>query len=155
MAALNVDKTGLSRLISVAVKIPRDVIEAVGPAPKIGRDRWTDLVVKLESAKSLDPVQEALITEEFAAADTNGRFEIVLRATQLRRAKARPSGRRLTNSEGKPIGKIERAGKGARLTLTEASFADFLAEHLPRLHAEWRTAGYDDPTRGGTATTGR
>ena len=44
MAALNVDKTGLSRLISVAVKIPRDVIEAVGPAPKIGRDRWTDLV---------------------------------------------------------------------------------------------------------------
>ena len=39
MAALNVDKTGLSRLISAAVKIPRDLIEAIGPAPKVGRDR--------------------------------------------------------------------------------------------------------------------
>src|SRR5215204_5507283 len=113
MAALNVDKTGLSRLISVAVKIPRDVIEAVGPAPKIGRDRWTDLVIKLENAKSLDRVRDALIRDEFVTADTNARFEIILRASQVPRAKAKPHGRRLTNSEGKPIGKIERAGKGA------------------------------------------
>jgi ParB family transcriptional regulator, chromosome partitioning protein len=155
MAALNVDKTGLSRLISVAVKIPRDVIEAIGPAPKIGRDRWTDLVVKLDSAKSLDRVRDALIRDEFVTADTNARFEIILRASQVPRAKAKPHGRRLTNSEGKPIGKIERAGKGARLVLNEGSFADFLAEHLPRLHAEWRTAEYDDHARGGATTTGR
>jgi len=39
MAALMIDKTALSKLISVAIKIPEDVLIAVGPAPKAGRDR--------------------------------------------------------------------------------------------------------------------
>lgn len=143
MAALNVDKTGLSRLISVAVKIPREVIEAIGPAPKVGRDRWTDLVTKLEGGKASADVQETLKGDAFAAAGSDERFEMVLAAVQVprKRTKASPTGRPITDPEGKPIGKMERAGKGARLTLAEASFADFLAEHLPRLHAEWRTAG--------------
>ena len=42
----HVDKTGLSRLISVAVEVPREVIKAIGPAPKIGRDRWTELAAR-------------------------------------------------------------------------------------------------------------
>ena len=130
-------------------------MKPLGPRPRsdaIAGPTWS-LNSKAPRAWTLFEMRSS--PNEFAAADTNARFEIVLRASQVRRAKAKPSGRRLTNSEGKPIGKIERAGKGARLILTEASFADFLAEHLPRLHAEWRTAGYDDPTRGGAATTGR
>ena len=41
MAALSVDKTGLSRLISSAVKIPRDIIEAIGRGAE-GRARSLD-----------------------------------------------------------------------------------------------------------------
>ena len=48
MAAICVDKFGLSRLITSAVKIPRDVIAAIGSSPKTGRDRWTELATRLE-----------------------------------------------------------------------------------------------------------
>ena len=43
MSALNVDKAALSRLISVATRIPPAVIEAIGPAPAYGRVRWQEL----------------------------------------------------------------------------------------------------------------
>ncbi len=144
MTALNVDKTGLSRLISVAVKVPRDVIEGIGPAPKVGRDRWLDLVGKLEERGALDEVRGAMGAEAFAGASTDERFELVLRAAQARRTKPRAAAsrapRRLDDGAGQPIGTVERAGKGARLTLASAAFADFLAARMPRLHAEWRAA---------------
>ena len=38
MSAVSTDKASLSKLISVATRIPRDILEAIGPAPKIGRD---------------------------------------------------------------------------------------------------------------------
>jgi ParB family chromosome partitioning protein len=43
MSALAVDKTTVSRMISVTTRIPRGVIDAIGPAPGTGRDRWIDL----------------------------------------------------------------------------------------------------------------
>lgn len=138
MAALNVDKTGLSRLISAAVKVPRDLIEAIGPAPKVGRDRWMDLAAKLENGAAGEGAREVLREPTFAAADTDGRFEFVLKAVQTPRPRAKAAaGRPLTTREGRGIGRIERAGKGARLVLVEAAFADFLARRLPDLYEDF------------------
>ena len=135
MAALNVDKTGLSRLISAAVKIPRDLIEAVGPAPKVGRDRWMELAAKLENGNAGESARQIVGEASFAEADTEARFELVLKAVQaLPRSRAKSGGRPLTTREGRGIGRIERAGKGARLILTEAAFADFLVRQLPDLY---------------------
>jgi ParB family chromosome partitioning protein len=154
MAALNVDKTGLSRLISAAVKIPRDIIEGIGPAPRVGRDRWTELTAKLEALRSPDAVRELLASELFQAAASDERFEMVLRAAQAPRAKPRAAGtgRVLVDPEGKAIGRMERAGKAARLVLTEAAFAEFLAGEVPRLHATWRSAGPLQSKPGGAPT---
>ena len=41
-SALTIDGTLLSRMLSVAQNIPRHVIERIGPAKQIGRDRWED-----------------------------------------------------------------------------------------------------------------
>src|SRR5215204_6358642 len=135
MAALSVDKSGLSRLISAAVKIPRDLIEAIGPAPKIGRDRWMELAGKLDNGNAGESAREIVGEASFAEADTDARFELVLKAMQAPpRSRAKASGRPLTTREGRGIGRIERAGKGARLILTEAAFADFLVRQLPDLY---------------------
>jgi ParB family transcriptional regulator, chromosome partitioning protein len=135
MAALNVDKTGLSRLISAAVKIPRDLIEAIGPAPKVGRDRWMELAAKLESGTAGESAREIVRDPSFAGVDTDARFELVLKAVQAPpRSRAKSGGRPLTTREGRGIGRIERAGKGARLILTEAGFTDFLVAQLPDLY---------------------
>jgi len=44
MAALSVEKTQLSRLISIGRGVPYQVIGLIGPAPKTGRPRWEALV---------------------------------------------------------------------------------------------------------------
>jgi len=144
MAALNIDKTGLSRLISVAVKIPREIVAHIGPAPKIGRDRWTDLAAKLDNPNGLEAIREAISGDTFSALTTHERFEIVIAAVHASRRKAKATAsasRAISNDDGKLIARVERAGKRARVVLDEPPFADFLAEHLPRLHAEWRAAG--------------
>ena len=39
-SALNIDKTEVSRMISVATGLPDELIEAIGPAQKTGRRKW-------------------------------------------------------------------------------------------------------------------
>ena len=85
MAALSVDKTGLSRLISSAVKIPRDVIEAIGAAPRAGRDRWIDLAGRLESPSALIKVRALIEGDAFALKSPDERFEMVVRAAATKR----------------------------------------------------------------------
>ena len=48
MAALGIDKAAVSKMISVASRIPAAVIEAIGPAPAIGRPRWIELADQFE-----------------------------------------------------------------------------------------------------------
>ncbi len=56
MASLSVDKTELSRLISIA-RVPATVVDAIGPAPKPGRGRWQELAELLASATTKRPVR--------------------------------------------------------------------------------------------------
>jgi len=65
MAAMCVDKTGLSRLISSAVRIPRDIIQAIGPAPKTGRDRWSDLAVALDIPDAVEGARRVIASPGF------------------------------------------------------------------------------------------
>lgn len=51
MAAVNVDKAALSKMISVVRQIPVGLIEAIGPAPEVGRRRWMEFAEKLPKAK--------------------------------------------------------------------------------------------------------
>jgi ParB family chromosome partitioning protein len=147
MAALAVDKTALSKLISSAVKIPRDIIEAIGPAPGLGRNRWVALSSRLDGDDgAVSIAREALSSPAFAGVDTNDRFEIIDRALQKPKALRDPLGRPLLGSGGAAIGTMERAAKGARLQLPDEGFAEFLADQLPRLHAEYQAGQGRSPS---------
>ena len=54
-SALTIDGTLLSRMLSVAQNVPRHVVEQIGPAKQIGRDRWEDFK-KLASEPANDKV---------------------------------------------------------------------------------------------------
>ncbi|GJD53462.1 Nucleoid occlusion protein [Methylobacterium crusticola] len=141
MAALAVDKTGASRLISAAVKVPRDLIAAIGPAPKVGRDRWITLAAKLEPEGAVAAARAASGSEPFAAAHTDARFEIVLRAVQAPRRGGAAKPEPVVGARGEAIGRLERTPKGARLQIADVAFAEFVAEAMPRLHADWARTG--------------
>ena len=75
MSALNVDKAALSRLISVATRIPPTIIEAIGPAPAFGRVRWQELTELLEEEGARSRALDIASTAGFAEMDTDARFE--------------------------------------------------------------------------------
>jgi ParB family chromosome partitioning protein len=78
MAALAVDKTTVSRMISVTRRIPPDVIDAIGPAPGTGRDRWIDLSNRF-GEDGQGPAHSALLESKlFQEADSDARFDRML-----------------------------------------------------------------------------
>jgi ParB family chromosome partitioning protein len=75
--ALSTDKATVSRLLAVCRRLPPDVIEAVGPAPDAGRERWAKLAnayVRRAAERPIDPLLE---TEDFIAAPSDLRFEML------------------------------------------------------------------------------
>jgi ParB family chromosome partitioning protein len=140
MAALSVDKTGLSRLISSAVKIPRDVIEAIGAAPRAGRDRWIDLASRLESPSALIKVRALIKDGAFALKSPDERFEMVVRAT----ATKRDSGVRpvvLKAEDGTCVAQIKNDARRMTFAIDKKAageFGAYLVEQLPEIYAAFK-----------------
>jgi ParB family transcriptional regulator, chromosome partitioning protein len=140
MAALSVDKTELSRLISVYRAIPANLTDAIGPAPKVGRRRWMELVDRLAEKKLIGKLEGVLSSDPFLAASTDDRFSMVLSAVTVRPAKAIKA-TTWTADDGKKIAKVERARDRFILALDERAapaFGDFVLEKLPELYDAFR-----------------
>ncbi|MBW4025600.1 MAG: plasmid partitioning protein RepB [Proteobacteria bacterium] len=129
MLALSIDKSGLSRLITVASRLPTDIVEAVGPAPAAGRDRWTELAAAY-AAHALDrPVDPLLESDAFRAAPSDERFEMLhehlvrAEAPAPQSAPEPPPRRPVRRTPPKPRPWISTTGeKVATVTTDEQSF---------------------------------
>lgn len=132
-AALSVDKPEVSRLLTVAQALGEDLIMAIGPAPKIGRPRWLQLVKGLEQAGARNELNEVVSSSAFEAADTDQRFTLALQAvgTAKRTAKRRP-----VSSDR--VAWLEKKGGNIRLVSDNTSFASFLQRRLPALLDEFK-----------------
>ncbi len=102
MAALTVDKTDLSRLIAIATRIPGEIVEAIGPAPGIGRPRWQDLSDLLREAAQRTRAARIAAEPDFAKRTSDGRFETLL--ARLRKAPARGRRPRVFRGGGRHAG---------------------------------------------------
>lgn len=74
MSALGVDKTVVSRMISVAKKLPTNLIEAIGAAPATGRDRWVELATQHEANGGTRNLEALSAASEFTAATSDERL---------------------------------------------------------------------------------
>jgi|TARA_R100000049_G_C1948616_1_gene94936 ParB family chromosome partitioning protein len=146
-SALTIDGTLLSRMLSVAQNVPRHVIEQIGPAKQIGRDRWEDFK-KLASEPSNDKIlKEALEFDGFQNLDSDARFEFLHsklaeagRAPKRRKTRAMPKKRTWTAGKGRIKGVIGRSGKAFSISLTaqdSTEFGDFLSGRLDQLYNEF------------------
>jgi len=140
MSALSVDKSGLSRLISSAVKIPSDIIEAIGPAPKAGRDRWVELATRLEGAAAVEKARKAAGAVQFSALSSDERFSKIFEVLTPEKPKAiRPT---IWKSEdGLRVASIRNDAKAVTVTIDKAVAADFgayLVETIPEIYAAFK-----------------
>ena len=149
MAALTVDKTGLSRLISAAVKIPQDIIESVGSAPSVGSDRWVELSTRLERNGAITLARAEIAKDEFAAAPSDLKFERVFLALAPKRVKdkfGRPLA--LKAKDGVKFGNARDDARTLTLAIDKqvaGGFARYLLAELPELYASFKQGeGVDD-----------
>lgn len=128
MAALAIDKTALSKLIAVARRVPVDVIEAVGPAPKAGRDRWLQLAERLQSARDHERARALLTSFSGADVPSDERFQqLFLSLSQAPEPKAIEW----------VIPQVVRE-RGSALEIEDGDFRAFLRARLGDLYREFR-----------------
>lgn len=127
--ALAMDKTLISRLFAVADQVPVELIEAIGSAPSVGRDRWLALADKIKGRD----------LAEFAVGDTSdARFNAVMAATKVKppRAKAPET---LKTTDGTELAQVARKGEQTQITITQdTGFGDWLAQNLTEIHRDWQ-----------------
>ncbi|MEP9389910.1 plasmid partitioning protein RepB [Mesorhizobium sp. KR9-304] len=132
-AALSVDKPEISRLLTVAQAIGEDLIVAIGPAPKVGRPRWLQLVKGLEQTGAHDALNELRASSDFGSADSDQRFALALQAVGPTKGTAK---RRPVSSDR--VAWVEKKGGNIRLVSDNASFASFLRRRFPALLEEFK-----------------
>lgn len=135
--ALSVDKPETSRLLQVADGVGHDMILAIGPAPKIGRPRWLAFVERMKDPASAKRAAAELGSPDFAAADTNSRFDRIWKAMQAPAARKEKGSETIRTKKGLPLASLERNARGLKISITSNEFAQFLSRHLPGLVASF------------------
>ena len=152
MSALSVDKTVVSRMVSVASRIPLDAIVAIGSAPGTGRDRWVELASAFHALAG-SPNLTALVTDsEFQRASSDERFNLMLAhlehapplSPQTDRKEAdRPiktGVRPWSTPDGKRVASVKVGERIFALSIDQRmapGFGEFLLAQLDRLHAAY------------------
>ncbi|KQX06095.1 plasmid partitioning protein RepB [Ensifer sp. Root423] len=137
--ALAVQKSELSRLLQVAEGVPPAIARAIGPAPKVGRERWMAFGALLEDMVTVELAQEECRSRRFLEAESDQRFQIVF-ARLSRKPKpdtaAKPE--TLVDAGGRAFAKLKRDGKNARIEFSvdvDPAFIDEVVELLAKQHA--------------------
>jgi ParB family transcriptional regulator, chromosome partitioning protein len=77
-SALTIDDTLMSRMLSVAETVPTPVIEAIGAAKAVGRDRWEELKKQVKHPANAEAAILIVQSEAFRAKDAMDRFSYLL-----------------------------------------------------------------------------
>jgi ParB family chromosome partitioning protein len=143
MTVVSVDKTEMSRLMQLAEVLPADLVQAIGPAPKIGRPRWMQLVEHLNSTSARQKVTKVTAAADFAKASSDERFAQIFAAVTAKAAKSRDPETVYASKKGATLAVFKRSADKAVLTLNEKelpglaeAIADLIARELPRLEQE-------------------
>ena len=140
MMAMSLYKSDLSNMLSVAARIPAHVIDAIGPAPGIGRRSWMELADCVEKDGVLDRIEAFLEGEEARSMGSKERFKAVL--SLLRPEEGKAQSEILTGENGSRLGRLSYDASRVELVVDRRQapdFAAFVMEQLPTLFEEYRS----------------
>jgi ParB family chromosome partitioning protein len=147
--ALAVQKSELSRLMQVVDGVPERFVRAIGPAPKVGRERWMKLGEIMTSEARQVMAVDVIHSDRFKAADSDRRFQILFsrldaasKPVKAKPAKVGPD-EVLSDGEGRVFARLRTEGRVTRIEFAEDTPADFirsaaalLAQAHERFHGE-------------------
>lgn len=145
--ALSTDKTLVSRMLKVADALPVDLIEKIGAAHGIGRERWTRFAqLWIDREVALDEALDMLAVHPGQGSDA--RFETLIKwleglgghSTAQKRASSRkPPAMPLTGPKGK-YGRIVKSGDNLVIEVSarkSGGFDQWLIENIDSIHQDW------------------
>lgn len=143
--ALAIDAPMLTRMLSVSGRVPADVVNSIGAAKSVGRDRWTDFAQQIERPATLELVRALVNEPRFLSLESDLRFELLSKKIKT---SATPSKRRQAASEWRAGDSSVRAefkggGKSFSIALKAndaGRFGRYITENLDRLHQEFLTS---------------
>jgi ParB family chromosome partitioning protein len=141
LSALSVYKSDLSYMLSVVVRIPRNVIDAIGPAPGVGRRSWVELADLLAKDGSLGVANAFLNTMEAKALPSETRFKAVV--THLKPRTVAAAAEVWTTNDGKRLAKVLNTDGKLEISIDRKEAPEFAAlvlETLEALYREHRSA---------------
>ncbi|MCY1740973.1 plasmid partitioning protein RepB [Ensifer sp. SL37] len=143
-AALTVDDTLLSRMLSVVENVPETVLDAVGNARGVGRDRWEELkklvIVPGKAAEAVEFVQG----EAFSISSSDERFNSLLehlKKGKKARPERKPSSRSWAVTGTDVQVSVSERGKAFTMALKSkdaSRFGTFVAERLEELYRDFK-----------------
>lgn len=146
--ALSVDKTLLSRMLSIAERVPTALIEHIGAAPSVGRDRWLALADQIELGEASASEVIAMINLSGQTGSSDARFQAAadylggIRARKKASEKAQVAETRAIHDlTGLPLGqaRFDRNFCTLRLRLAQTEgFEDWLLDELPNLFRDYQ-----------------
>ena len=146
MAALSLYKSDLSNMLSVVSKIPEEIIDAIGPAPSIGRRSWLELAELLSICKSTANVLNMALDPSVTVLPSDERFKRVLASMKVRSITSKSED--WHSSSGEPLATLAQYGKRISLTIDRQKapqFADFVLNRLRDLYLEFEAGSSKRP----------
>lgn len=145
MQALSVDKTVVSKLISVTRDVPNDVIAAIGPAKHSGRDRWYHLAIKCREDGASHKARELTASTEFQKATSDEKLELLVKFFDRANQTERPRKHASTNRWAPPDRSVsvlaKSRSKGFAFDITERDakpFGQWISKNLDSLYEAFR-----------------
>lgn len=142
-AALHVDKTVISRMLSVVDRIAPELIEAVGAAPSVGRDRWLALA-DLMKARSASGTDALVILKGLKGADTSDkRFEGLMQGLSQPKKPRKNAVKKfqLVDEDGGKLGHYSALEDAIVVTIPKDGangFDRWLVKNMAEIHRRWK-----------------
>lgn len=151
--ALTIDDTLLSRMLAVADTVPEAVLDAVGAAKGVGRDRWEELKKLVQIPANAESACAFVKTDSFRHTVERERFNLLLaelkNAKKLKKKQTASASVRQFDVAAKTVAVTTRtAGKTFTLALTSkdaSRFGAFLSDQLESLYQTFQREAKTEP----------
>ncbi|WP_159952386.1 plasmid partitioning protein RepB [Rhizobium sp. 18065] len=138
ISAMSVDKADLSRMLSLVESLPAELIDAIGPAPGVGRGGWQQLADLLDKTPALPEALRFAMSDAVQDLPSADRVKAMIAQLKPRRVERGAPGI-LSTPTGTRLALVKDGRGKLEISIDKKAtpeFATFVLELLPGLFAE-------------------
>jgi len=145
-SALSLDYQTLSKMMTIPKSIPPEVIEGIGAAKGIGRDRWLELRKLIDNPRNAAAAKEYINTDGFLSEDSDGRFNKLFDVLHtggkvVRKSISKPAAKSWAPDDESVSVTVKTGSKDYTLKISKAEakpFGEWISGNLDSLYEAFR-----------------